>query len=77
MRNMVGIRSAPGTNLVVAIDLFVEPVDLCNLKDKLHKNTDNTTSKHVDWTMFLYVVNAELRPKKGDSYVSIGIATLV
>jgi len=48
MRNVVGITSAPGTNLVIAIDLFVEPVDLCNLKDKLHKNTDNTTSKHVD-----------------------------
>lgn len=35
-----GIRSAPGTNLVIAIDLFVEPVDLCNLQDKLHKNID-------------------------------------
>jgi len=50
MRNVVGIRSAPGTNLVIAIDLSVEPVDLCNLQDtsKLHKNIDNTISKHVD-----------------------------
>jgi hypothetical protein len=77
MRNVVGIRSAPGTNLVIAIDLSVEPVDLCNLQDtsKLHKNIDNTISKHVDWTMFVYVANANLRLKKGDSYVSI--ATLV
>jgi len=58
------IRSAPGTNLVIAINLFVEPVDLRNLQDKLHKNIDNTISKDVSWTMLLYVVNAELQPKK-------------
>ena len=53
----------------------MEPVNLCNLQDNIHKHTDNIISMDVNWTMFHDAVNAESGLKKRDSKVII--ATLV